>query len=114
MLTASGIWGAVHEPAESGPFNAGVLEDSPAILTNIDMFDALHAAPDMITVAGGQAGFGPRAINITLTEVRSREGHATLNSQPPTILTSSQQVRRAACGVGHGHSCGQPHTNVTL
>ena len=45
MLTASGIWGAVHEPAESGPFNAGVLEDSPAILTNIDMFDALHAAP---------------------------------------------------------------------
>ena len=69
MLTASGTWGVVHEPAESGPFNAGVLEGSPAILTNIDMFDALHAAPDMITVAGGQAEFGPRAINITLTQV---------------------------------------------
>ena len=69
VLTASGVWGAVHEPAESGPFNADVLDDAPAILDNIDMFDALHAAPDMITIAGGQAGFGPRAINITLTQV---------------------------------------------
>ena len=92
MLTASGIWGAVHEPAESGPFNAGVLEDAPAILTNIDMFDALHAAPDMITVAGGQAGFGPRAINITLTEVRSREADAPVRKQPPAFLTCSQYV----------------------
>ena len=69
VLTASGIWGVVHEPAESGPFNANVLEDSLAILTNIDMFDALHAAPGMVTVAGGDAGFGPRAINITLSQV---------------------------------------------
>lgn len=88
MLTASGIWAAVHEPAESGPFNADVLEDSPAILTNIDMFDALHAAPDMITVAGGQAGFGPRAINITLTQVCSREAHATLHSRAPALSGS--------------------------
>ena len=69
VLTASGVWGAVHESAESGPFNANVLDGTPAILDNIDTFDALHAVPSMITVAGGSAGFGPRAINITLTQV---------------------------------------------
>ena len=69
VLTASGVWGAVHEPAESGPFNADVLDGTPAILDNIDMFDALHAVPSMVTVASGAAGFGPRAINITLTQV---------------------------------------------
>ena len=69
VLTASGVWGAVHEPAESGPFNANVLDGVPAILDNIDAFDALHTVPSMITVAGGSAGFGPRAINITLTQV---------------------------------------------
>ena len=69
VLTASGVWGAVHESAESGPFNANVLDGTPAILDNIDTFDALHAVPSMIAVAGGSAGFGPRAINITLTRV---------------------------------------------
>ena len=69
VLTASGVWGAVHESAESGPFNANVLDGTPAILDNIDTFDTLHAVPSMITVAGGSAGFGPRAINITLTQV---------------------------------------------
>ena len=92
MLTASGIWGVVHEPAESGPFNAGVLEDSPAILTNIDMFDALHAAPHMITVVGGQAGSGPRAINITLTQVCSRDKDITLHHLSTAILTRHSQV----------------------
>ena len=72
VLTASGVWGAVHESAESGPFNANVLDGTPAILDNIDTFDALHAVPSMITVAGGSAGFGPRAINITLTQVPPR------------------------------------------
>lgn len=69
MLTASGIWGVVHEPSESGPFNADVLADAPAILTNIDMFDVLRAAPGMLTIAGGDAGFEPRAINLTLSQV---------------------------------------------
>ena len=94
MLTASGIWAAVHEPAESGPFNTGVLDDSPAILTNIDMFDALHAAPDMITVAGGQAGFGPRAINLTLTQVCSQEPHVALHPHSPALLSNISRLLR--------------------
>ncbi len=71
MLTASGIWGVVYEPAESGPFNAHVLDDSPPILVNIDMFNALRASPESFTVAGGEAGFGPTAINVSLAEVRT-------------------------------------------
>ena len=69
MLTASGVWGVVHEPQESGPFNAGVLDNSPAILNNIDIFDATQATPDMVAIGGGDAGFGPRAINLTLMQV---------------------------------------------
>ena len=70
VLTASGVWGVVYEPAESGPFNAHVLDDSPPILVNVDMFNALRASPDTFTVAGGEAGFGPTAVNVSLAEVR--------------------------------------------
>lgn len=71
MLEASGIWGVIFEPAESGPFNAHVLDDAPPILVNTDMFNALFARPEMLTIAGGEAGFGPTAVNISLAEVHT-------------------------------------------
>lgn len=70
MLTASGIWGVVYEPAESGPFNAHVLDDAPPILANIDMFNALRALPEALTIAGGDAGFAPTAVNVSLAQVQ--------------------------------------------
>ena len=72
VLEASGIWGVIFEPAESGPFNAHVLDDTPPILVNTDMFNALSARPETLTIAGGEAGFGPIAVNISLAEVRPR------------------------------------------
>ncbi|CAK0782475.1 hypothetical protein CVIRNUC_005706 [Coccomyxa viridis] len=98
VLTASGVWGAVHESAESGPFNANVLDGTPAILDNIDTFDALHAVPSMITVAGGSAGFGPRAINITLTQAPTEPVlvHVNISDStrgaafPPTLRSTPQ------------------------
>jgi hypothetical protein len=70
VMTSSGIWGVVHEPPASGPFNAHVLDGSPTILTNIDLFNALSTSPDSLVIAGGSAGFGPYAVNVSLAEVR--------------------------------------------
>ena len=70
MLEACGIWGVVHEPAESGPFNAHDLDDPPPILLNTDLFNSLTASPPMLALAPG-AELGPRAVNVSLAEVRA-------------------------------------------
>ncbi|BDA45353.1 probable extracellular serine proteinase at N-terminal half [Coccomyxa sp. Obi] len=79
VLEASGIWGVVFEPAESGPFNAHVLDDAPPILVNTDMFNALSAQPDTLTIAGGEAGFGPIAVNVSLAEAPMAMVSAAVN-----------------------------------
>ena len=70
VLMGSGVWGVVHEPADSGPFNAHNLDATAAILANIGLFEPLVASPPDLAVPGGEAGFGPRAFNISLAQAR--------------------------------------------
>ena len=72
MLSASGVWGAVHEPADSGPFNAHDLDGSPAILADMSaLFRAVALSPPDLALPGGEDGFGPRAFNVSLAQARA-------------------------------------------
>lgn len=84
VLMGSGVWGVVHEPADSGPFNAHDLDATAPILANIDLFEPLVASPPDLLVLGGEAGFGPQAFNISLAQARRPE---TLYSLHAPVMT---------------------------
>ena len=95
VLAASGVWGAVHEPADSGPFNAHDLDGSPAILTDIALFQSVYASPPELALAGGMAGPGPVAFNISLAQARAPLPHARRSLGP--LLWAASPVLWGLC-----------------
>ena len=67
VLAASGDWGLVTEDPLSGERN--VLDGTPNILLNINMFAGVSFSPENVTIVGGADGFGPYQISVTLAQV---------------------------------------------
>ena len=51
-LASAGSWSQISEPSASGPFNALVLQDTPNILLNSNLFKVLNIQPEAIQVRG--------------------------------------------------------------
>ena len=66
-MTASGDWGLITEPPQSGEH--GVVTASPNILLNANLFAELDLQPQVLSL-GGPGGYGPFTVLVSLTEVR--------------------------------------------
>ena len=65
-LTASGDWGLVSEPPQSN--DQGVLNNTPNIILNTNLFSAFNFTPQSIAM-GGDGGYGPFTISVSLSQV---------------------------------------------
>ena len=75
-LAGGGVWGAVHEPASSGAFNAAALAGTLNLLARAGGQPALRVEPESLAVEGGAGGFGPYSVAVRLA--RAPLGPVTL------------------------------------